>query len=455
MGVAAPAIMRELARVAEESSVERFYTIGEDVRILNQCISDRSRVAPHFQTLEKLESALRNELVPGDVVVLKGDVRPENISLRRLADRLTARPNTDKPDLSTTPGVRLVIGGDTYFGESYQAKRARESDINYLETFGYDYSGEKLAPLFRRADYAVANLECALTTLKRSALMGRKSFVLGGKPDESVRALKNLNIGGVLLGNNHAMDYLGPGLAETLASLEKARIQTAGGGKGRAAAQQPIRKTFDVGGIPFRVAIVSAYEFNENHDDMGFYAGEESLGINNINTRRLSEQIAGLKADGYFVIVSPHWGTNYSFRTFSQSSMATRIIGCGADLILGHGAHMMNEIVRTDGVWVVYSLGNLIFNSEGEYVARQLPPYSLVAELEFARKGAGVVGSMNLYPIVSCNQMTQFQPTFVDDDQFQHVVALLSGTKYDRKEFEDSIVLRQVDGRHCISMKLF
>jgi hypothetical protein len=106
-------------------------------------------------------------------------------------------------------------------------------------------------------------------------------------------------------------------------------------------------------------------------------------------------------------------------------------------------------------VWVVYSLGNLIFNSEGEYVARQLPPYSLVAELEFARKGAGVVGSMNLYPIVSCNQMTQFQPTFVDDDQFQHVVALLSGTKYDRKEFEDSIVLRQIDGRHCISMKLF
>ncbi len=44
-----------------------------------------------------------------------------------------------------------VIGGDTYFGEFYQEKRERNAELNYLSAFGYDYSGEKIAPLFRRS----------------------------------------------------------------------------------------------------------------------------------------------------------------------------------------------------------------------------------------------------------------------------------------------------------------
>ena len=453
LGVTTRESLTEMAAMAEAGPTDRFYTIGIDTRIFNEAIRDRSRVAPHFQTLEQLEHALRQELIPGDRVVFKGTRRPANIALRKLVDRLVA--SSDPSTSESLPSARLVIGGDTYFGEYYQAKRASEAELNYLDAFGYDYSAERLSPLFRRADFSVLNLECALTNRTSSGLSGRKSYILGGKPRETIAALKNLNIGGVLLGNNHAMDYEAAGLEDTLNSLSGEGILISGAGRNKMDAQRPILVTFDVDGISFKTAILSGYEYNDSHEEMRFYAGSERPGVNNIHMGRMREQIAALKSAGYFTIVSPHWGSNYCFRSYSQSTMASRLIDCGADLILGHGPHMLNEIRQVDGVWVIYSLGNLIFNSEGEYERHHLQPYSLVAELELARTGVGVTGMLNLYPIVSCNQMTQFQPTFVDDRQFQHVMNLLTGTHYDPSELASSLRTGTKDGRHCLTVQLF
>ncbi len=458
LGHTMPDALADLAREADLSSIDRFYTIGSDIRIFNERISDRSRVAPHFQTLEQLERVLRSELRSGDVVVLKGTRTPPNISLRRLVDRLS-RPTTSlevsNNGETKTPARRIVIGGDTYFGEAYQEKRAKNADINYLEVFGYGYSGKNVAPLLQRADFTIVNLECALTGLKSSKLEGRKDFILRGRPQETIDALKNLNVGGVFLGNNHSMDYLADGLQETLGHVKSAEISISGAGKNREEAQQPILKQLDVDGIPFKLAVLSGYEYNTSHEELGFFAGAAKTGVNNINIDRLRQQISSLKAEGYFVVVSPHWGLNYCFRTHAQSRLAQRFVDIGADMILGHGPHMMNELARVDGVWVIYSLGNFIFNSEGEYERRGIQPYSLIAELELVREGRAIRGNLNLYPIVSCNQMTQFQPTFTDGNQFEQVVGMLKAMHYDSTEFMKAIELREVDGRRCLTMKVF
>ena len=458
LGHTMPDALADLAREADSSSIDRFYTIGSDIRIFNERISDRSRVAPHFQTLEQLERVLRNELRSGDVVVLKGTRTPPNISLRRLVDRLSRPTNSlevSHNGETKTPARRIVIGGDTYFGEAYQEKRAKNADINYLEVFGYGYSGKNVAPLLQRADFTIVNLECALTGLKSSKLEGRKDFILRGRPQETIDALKNLNVGGVLLGNNHSMDYLADGLQETLGHVKTAEISISGAGKNREEAQQPILKQLDVDGIPFKLAVLSGYEYNTSHEELGFFAGAAKTGVNNINIDRLRQQISSLKAEGYFVVVSPHWGLNYCFRTHAQSRLAQRFVDIGADMILGHGPHMMNEFARVDGVWVIYSLGNFIFNSEGEYERRGIQPYSLIAELELVREGRAIRGNLNLYPIVSCNQMTQFQPTFTDSNQFEQVVGMLKGMHYDSTEFMKAIELREIDGRRCMTMKVF
>jgi UDP-N-acetylmuramyl pentapeptide synthase len=452
--------MTALGREMDGAPVDRFYTIGSDIRIFNEAIMDRSRVAPHFQTLEQLEAALRKELRAGDLVVFKASRVPEAISLRILLKNLMGDASFDSDpdtiqDIIPEPARRVVIGGDTYLGESYQEKREKSADINYLTTFGYDYSGERLAPLLQRADFTIVNLECALTHQKSSDLEGRKDYILRGRPRETVAALKRLNIGGVLLGNNHSMDYLAGGLHDMLDSMALAGISVSGAGRNRNAAQMPILNEFDVDGVSFRLAVISGYEYNDTYEKFGFYAGPEKSGVNNINIDRLKAQIASLRKEGYFVIVSPHWGANYCFRTYAQGNLARRIVGAGADLVLGHGPHMMNEISQINGVWVIYSLGNLIFNSEGEYDARGVQPYSFIAELELARAGRALEAHLNLYPIVSCNQMTQFQPEFVDEYQFNQVVSMLGAMHYDQHRLFSDISRRQLDGRHCMTIQLF
>jgi UDP-N-acetylmuramyl pentapeptide synthase len=452
-----PAVLSDFARKIEDLPIDRFYTIGSDIRIFNESFGDRQRMARHAQTLAQLEKELLADLKAGDVVMFKGTDTPQNISLRQLVDRLVRRleVNAAAPEESVS-SRRVIIGGDTYFGEYYQEKRAKSTEINYLETFGYDYSTRNLQGLFDKADLAVVNLECALTDQSVSPLAGQKDYILAGDPSNTVQALKALNIGGVLLGNNHAMDFGADGLQSTLSALGEAGIAVSGAGAGRMQAQLPVRAAIDVDGIEFRIAILSGYEFNAAHDEMQYYADDASrLGVNNINFGRLERQIAELKRDGYFVVVSPHWGANYHARTYHQCRLAERIVDVGADLVLGHGPHMMNEIRQLDGVWVAYSLGNLVFNSEGEYERRGVHPYSLIAELQLSRASHGVSARLNLYPIVSCNQMTQFQPTFVDAEQFSQVVECLANASYDRSLFLQQFDVHESDEKRYLSFRLF
>ena len=453
--------MKQLASEAAASPIDYFFTNGEDMRTFNRSFSDRDRIAPHAGSIDQLRRMLQTGLKPGDVVAIKGNRKPLEFSLRRLWEhmidpRIAAAPATEA---NRTPEevVRVVLGGDTYLGEYYQAARERRAQINYLKEFGYGYSLEKLAPLFQRADVGIVNLECALTEMKRSPLDGKKGFILAGRPAETTAALREIGVNAAMLGNNHAMDYGVDGLRDTLSALEDAGIAAIGAGPDRMSAQAPYTCEFFRRGSVLKLAFVSGYKFLQNYEDAyRFYAGDARWGVNNINMNRLKSQIAELKAEGYYVIVSPHWGENYCFRDFTQKRMAKRMINeCRADLILGHGAHVFQEFGKVGAQWVLYSIGNLAFNSEGEYARHDLLPYSYVAELCFGFRDAGWSPALNIYPIVSCNQITQFQPDFVDTDQFEQLATFLRAMSYDAMAFDERIAFRHEDGRHFFQIQLF
>ena len=70
-------------------------------------------------------------------------------------------------------------------------------------------------------------------------------------------------------------------------------------------------------------------------------------------------------AAGAYVIVMPHWGIEYDFLpSAGQRRIAEVMIGAGADLIIGGHPHVPQGIERIDGVTVVYSLGNFVFDQE-------------------------------------------------------------------------------------------
>ncbi len=450
--------MADLAAEAAATPIDYFYTNGEDPRFFNRQFPDRSRIAPHAGSLEQLLQMLEAELRPGDTVAFKGSRKPEAFSLRTVWQRLVETRVPAKADPvaeKIEDEIRILFAGDTYFGERFQAERSQKSQINYLDKFGYGYSTEKIRPLFDRAATAIVNLECALTARRPQQTAGDEPVRHFGSPDNSVKAFGQLGIAAVLLGNNHAMDYGEAGLHDTLAALSKAGVEGVGVGESRTAAQQPFTCEFSRCGSTFKLAVISGHEYSERHDrEDNIYAGSAKWGVNNLNTTRLKAQIADLKADGYYVVVSPHWGERYRFRSGNQDRLARRIIDeCHADLIVGHGSQVYGEITRIGSHWVLFSLGNLIFNSEGEYSQHGLMPYSFVAELCVRFYSAGYRLALNIYPIVSCNQISQFQPAFVDAGQFDQLTASLRH-HYDPYFFDENIDVLQEDGRYFYQLKL-
>jgi hypothetical protein len=113
------------------------------------------------------------------------------------------------------------------------------------------------------------------------------------------------------------------------------------------------------------------------------------------------------------------------WRNREQRQIADRIIGAGADLIIGHGAHMMQEIDRRIGRWVVYSIGNGYFGSEGEYERRDMPPYSFLGLLNISDCDGVPAFCLRLYPIISDNQATRFQPRFATEWEFLDMTRFL------------------------------
>lgn len=346
--------------------------------------------------------------------------------LTEIIDRLTGTgARADNPMIRREfnlpveqPSIIQFIG-DTYFGEDYTIRRQRRGEEDALTKYGYDYSFEVLKPFLAQGSLNIANFEGVLTDLTASPLKGIKPFVLGGRIQESIRSLKNNHIHAVTLGNNHAMDYGSHGLKSTLQAFNEGDIPSAGAGLTGRDASEPLRIRIGDG----EIVIYSGYWYRRPaHYEFESYAMGNQPGVACLNGE-LMERIAKdkrTKSSKAFIILVAHWGTDYGPILKEQMNYAKTFMDCGADLIIGHGAHLMQGIQQINGKWVLYSIGNGVFNSNGEYQQRKMPPYSYLLQLRIQEKGEKCI---RLYPIFTDNLKTFWQPRFVTEEEFRDVIA--------------------------------
>ena len=63
------------------------------------------------------------------------------------------------------------------------------------------------------------------------------------------------------------------------------------------------------------------------------------------------------------VVVSPHWGQEYQLTNNArQQELAHAFVESGADLIIGHHPHVVQNVEVYQGVPIFYSLGNFVFD---------------------------------------------------------------------------------------------
>ena len=318
----------------------------------------------------------------------------------------------------------LVFAGDTAFGESYRLAAeapALSGDKRYLPSM------TALLPLLKGGREVLLNLETPLARPGASAVEG-KPYVHWADPEKAPAALKAAGVTAVGLANNHSMDQGPVGLAETVSRLEKARIRFGGAGENRTSAERPLLWRVPVGKRIVDVAVFFGFEYRKSYaKKYRFYAGEKAPGVAELDASRLEAAIRKTRGatPGALLVVFPHWGKNYGWKSEAQALLARRLVDAGADLVIGHGAHRFQEIESYRGKWILYGLGNFAFHSPGRYDRKSSPSFSLVARLELSDPEGRLQKTLRLYPVQSDNALTGFRSRPVTAREFEEVESLV------------------------------
>jgi len=215
-----------------------------------------------------------------------------------------------------------------------------------------------IAPWLQAADLAVGNLECVLG----AGGTARPGPYRLRAPATAAAMLARAGFDVLGLANNHVLDYGPEGLAATAALLEGAGIDGVGAGPGMEAASRPTVR--EAGGL--RLAFLA---FNAVPDPDGVPAGD-AWAPAAWDRERGPAAVAAARANADAVIVLVHWGYEYDRRSDpGQRDMARAILAAGADLVVGHHPHVVQETATAAELGlagrpglVAYSLGNLLFD---------------------------------------------------------------------------------------------
>lgn len=190
-------------------------------------------------------------------------------------------------------------------------------------------------PWLAQADLALANLESPLTTAPQISA----GYDLRAPP-EAVAALRSAGLDVVSLANNHALDAGEAGRAETIATLRTAGII---GLTDRQTGELVSRQA------PYPTLHYHLLAFDDSTVPLDVDAAGQTV------------LAAAQQAD--LVIVSVHWGGEYQAAPSPRQKLVAQALAhAGADLVIGHGPHVLQPVEWVGRTLVAYSLGNFLFD---------------------------------------------------------------------------------------------
>ncbi|WP_327108351.1 CapA family protein [Nonomuraea glycinis] len=213
-----------------------------------------------------------------------------------------------------------------------------------------------IAGVLRKADLTMVNLETAITTGGTPA--PGKQFTFRA-PASALTALKAAGVDVVSMANNHGMDYMQTGLADSLAAGKKAKFPVVGIGANEAQAYKPYRKVVNGN----RVSIIGATQVMDSEFIQAWTATSAQGGLASAkNEARLIQEVRKARKNSDTVIVHLHWGTELQkCPNQAQLSLAPKLVKAGADVVVGGHAHILLGGGYLDNAYVHYGLGNFVF----------------------------------------------------------------------------------------------
>jgi poly-gamma-glutamate synthesis protein (capsule biosynthesis protein) len=312
------------------------------------------------------------EKVTGRKQGLQSDMQ-QNVQLSRTSNLITIFMCGD---VMTGRGIDQVLPhpGDPIIHEPYvrsatgyvELAERTNGPISKPVSFFYLW-GDALRVLERvNPDLRMINLETSITT---SNDYWRGKGIHYRMHPKNIPCLTMAEIDYCSLANNHVLDWGYGGLTETLESLKRVNIKSAGAGHNIQEAEKPV--VIEVEGKG-RVIIFS-YGLQSSGIPFSWAASKDNPGVNLLENlydptvRRIKEQVAAMKQQRDIVVVSIHWGSNWGYDIPSeQKDFAHKLIdNAHVDVIHGHSSHHVKGIEVYKERPIIYGSGDFLNDYEG------------------------------------------------------------------------------------------
>jgi len=238
---------------------------------------------------------------------------------------------TGKPE--TNSAISILQFGDLMLDRDVQKQ---------ITAHGEEYLLEKLAGqenrFFSGTDIIAANLEGPFADSRRNT---SKSIAFRFDPT-LIPMLQTYKFNLFNTANNHSIDMSRKGLEESNNNVDKAGIAYYGGDGYTVTPSSSLTKTIGNKTITFIGVNDTFHTMDEDEVEKLIKKGKE-----------ISD----------YVIVNIHWGTEYKPTSNArQQYLAHLFIDNGADIIIGHHPHVIQEMEIYNNKPIFYSLGNFIFD---------------------------------------------------------------------------------------------
>lgn len=252
-----------------------------------------------------------------------------------------------------------------------------------MDRNGKEYIFEKLGRLENLADgpedFIFANLE---GPIEGEGYKSQTQMVFGFHEDTG-EFLKNSGFNILSIANNHAVDQGWDGRESTIKILEENGL----GWCGHPSEADPESVYYtEVRGQ--KVAFVCFNDVQFRLDDA-----------------KALELIKSVREKTDYLIVSIHWGVEYAKKAHQklQVARAHQFIDAGADIIIGHHPHVVQNYEEYKGKFIFYSLGNFVFD---QYWSAETQK-ELALKIILKKENGKLKSSVTLIPLKSVKSQTQ------------------------------------------------
>lgn len=295
---------------------------------------------------------------------------------------------TSTPEPEPAPEITLIMVGDILL-HTPVAKSGETEDGGYNFSAVFENMKEEIG----EADLALVNQEVIIG----GAELGVTGYPNFNAPYELGAALDEAGFDVILHATNHTLDKGKRGLLNCLDFWQENYPEKAVLGIHDSEEDQGEIYVYEQDGI--KIAILN-YTYGTNGiplpEDMPY-------GVDLLERNRVVSDLQKAEELADFVIVCPHWGTEYTLEETSvQREWAQLFADNGADLVMGTHPHVIEPVEWVDDTLVYYSLGNFV-NWTSEYgagIANRMVGGMASVSIGLDEGGEAVITDYGVVPLV-------------------------------------------------------